>query len=549
MSRLDHKVYTENPSDYLLCSDPDNQTDVTCVIVEDNPGPYLDFVQDIVQSGICSMAMTAPFTDITLQLLRGQPATFGNGSDRTTVALANPAHCVLILDMRNGDSESTVQSFAGYDANRFELAGYQFFKQLRGFPGKVFFATRYGRDLLEEMGVTGAFGVVPLNLKSDYHGPMQESDKQKLLAALDLVLLPIDPSGVYRMTRRGDVIVMTSGGEIASIMPGKEGPSKPAIAFMEVVKAGPVGLTGEELARRIDYKPRDRKPAHAGDSEVDNEDCGPDMTADDLLPKLIQLVRDGRIDGVKYIDLVEHLGTGAGSSDGDSEEIIREVFAFCQEMNADFTQEDFIDLLRSGPIPSKHEDKLDVTDWETMSVFGENGSSEVITPHDKARCIRCYVDLHYKEIPRRQAEIADAEAALLKMRADGLRCVVKSAEADNRQEAIARKKALGEPGVEHRHVRELKEQVIRLGHIRDEYYRIGIKSVPVKSETNEVIGFRVAAPASKVADAMRQLKKRLISSLNQCRPVPEALIEHISTHWVRDKCMHRYTGKFDWHVD
>ena len=71
----------------------------------------------------------------------------------------------------------------------------------------------------------------------------------------------------------------------------------------------------------------------------------------------------------------------------------------------------------------------------------------------------------------------------------------------------------------------------------------------VGNGANEVIGFRVAAPASKVADAMRQLKKRLISALNQCRPAPEALSEHISTHWVRDKGVHRYTGKFDWQVD
>jgi len=343
---------------------------------------------------------------------------------------------------------------------------------------------------------------------------------------------------------------ITFAGEIATVRPGRSGPSKPALAFMEVVKAGNQGLTDEELAGRIEYKSREKGPRTPDSSESSDGHRVPETGAEDLLNRLIRLVRDGQIQGVRYGDLTEHLGRDLATVDTDAEEVIQEAFLLCIEKNSDFTQDDFIRLLSDVPGSSGQRERLDVTDWDTMSVFGTHGPPEVITSRDKALCIKCYVELHYKEIPRRQAEIADAKADFLRMRADGLRGVVESAEANNRQEAIARKKALGELDVERHRIRELENQVIRLGQIRDEYYRIGLKSTPVKSTANQVIGFRVAAPASKVADAVRQYKKRLIDSLTRGRSaVPQSLIDHIQQHWIHERGVHRYTGAVNWQIN
>ncbi len=541
MNGVELRQYTEEPSDYLICFNPDNHTDISCVIVEDDPGPYLDFIQDIVHSGTCRLAMTAPFADRTINFLRGQPVIWGEGHERITLALDNPAHCVLILDMRNGISSSTVQSFAGYDVQRFDLAGYQFFKQLRGFPGKPFIATRYGRDLLEEQGITGAFGIVTLGLKSDYHGPMQESDKRKLLAALDLVMIQCDVSAIYSMSPCGDHMQITFAGEITSI-----GISKPALAFMEVVRAGNDGLTDDELAEHIEYTSRERRPQPpCAESEIGHAVSG--TKVEDLLQKLIHLVRNGQIKGVEYANFLERLGDDPERLEINEEEILRKAFLLCQEKDADLTTEGFIRLLCNAPASSEQAERP--TDWESMSAFGQNGPPEIISADDKWQYIKNYRELHYKEIPRLQIKIKYAQMERLKMEAEGLTAVAESAEASNLPEAHARKKTVGRLDAEHqKQIKELVNQVIQIGRLRDEYYRIGFKSTPVKNTEGKTTGFCVAVPTTKVGDAMRHHKPRLIKSLKRCTSVPHSLIDHIERHWGHENGVHRYTGGLDWQI-
>lgn len=543
MAELKYAEFTEEPSVYTICSNTQSSTGVSCIIVEDDPGPYLNFLSEIVSSLSYHIVMTAPFAASTLRLLKGEEVIFGQGRMAPKVRIPDLSRCVVILDMRN----ETPQSFPGYEPKQFDMAGYQFFKQLRGFPGKVFFATRYGRAKFEEMGIHGPFGVIPLAIKAGYHGALMDADKQKIMAALDNALILCDVSSVYRIVRRGDVIDITYGGEVASIMPGKEGPSRPALAFMAVVQAGPKGLKDEELSMRLDYEPRGKEPAMSSDSVSDTVECSPEMTADDLLARLIKIVKEGGVDGVGYADIAESCESGVAG--GGSESIIREVFSLCCEKNPNFTQADLLDLLKGGFRAPESTNELDFKDWAAMSVANITGSGDAISPNDKVRGIKNYVELHYKEIPCHQALIKEREAALLQREAELLRRVVRSTEDGKRQEAVLQKKALGDLGVERQKIRDLREHVVLLGRLRDAYFRIGLLSKPQRNDEGHITGYLVASEVTKVSDAMRQYPKRLVQNLRkQCKPVPDSLVKHIEQHWVRDKGVNCYTGDKVWKV-
>ena len=544
MSELKFTEFTEEPSDYLICFNPDSTSDITCVIVEDDPGPYLDFVQDVVQSGLCGTAMTAPFTDSTIQLLQGQEVTFGADSECARMRIPNPQHCVLVLDMRN----ETEQTFKGYNPKDFAICGYQFFRQLRGFPGKVFFATRYGRRLLEEKGLTGAFGVVPLELKSDYHGPMPAPDKQKLLATLDLALVQCDVSSVYRITRRGDAIDITFQGEVSTLMPGKDGPKKSGLAFMAVVQSGPEGLTDEQIAEQIGYQ--SRPDSSQDDSEDSSEgDTSPadgiGMTAEDLLPRLLGIVKEGHVPGVDYAELCHRLGLDADSRVSvKAEEVFREVFSLSQEVDTDFTLTDLSLALRGEATP-KGEEVLDPDDLsEGYGVTHGLDAPQRITKQIKAYHLAEFVQLNFSAMPRLQAEQEDITAQLHAMRAAAFKRVADAGSDGEVADASQEKDAMKARTSEYKQrLEELDQELKRLRVLRDKAYRI------MKSRFKDGQYVALAEP-SKIQDYMSRLPRRFAKDLKRDnRPEPEALIEYAARCWLRQTGTHTYTGGEVWQVE
>lgn len=550
MSSLQHMQFSADPSDYLVCYRDDTGKDISCVIVEDTPGPYMDFIQDIVQDGTCRMAMTAPFSDQTLRLLQGHEVTFGSGDSTAKVRIPNLAHCVVILDMRNGDSQSTVQNFQGYDPKDFELAGFHFYNQMCGFPGKPFIATRYGRAHLEEKGISGFFGIVSLEMKADFTGMMPEREKRDLKVALDLALVGCKTSQLCRMLSRGGSIEITLKGEICT-PPASQG----LLAFMEVIKAGPDGITDADLAKRIHYRPRSSGKDASCETENDKAESpseNPEMTAAELLARLVRVLKKGQIEGLTYASVCRDLGGDVEKTNPDAApEVLRAVFSLASQANKKFSYKKYSALLLDEP-DTRFDNKMGTGEWSTSSVFGEKGPPEIISGEDKRKCKESYAVLHYIEIPRRQAVIEDLKAAHARANAAALRGVAETAEGKMNEEAQERKRNLsGAKSEQKTQLERLEAEVYELGKVRDEYFRLGFKSYPLKNEDGtQIVGFQVPSKMSSVADYMSRLPKRAVADIRQnCSPEPISLIEHIHASWIRENGVHTYKGGIVWLLD
>jgi hypothetical protein len=526
--------FFSEPAKYLVCRAATSGNDVSLVVVEDDPGPYMDFLQDVVEQGLCSLALTVPFSHEAIRLLLGEKVSLGEDDTAVEVCLPNPTHCVAILDVRN----TAGQTFPGYDPSRPELAGYQFFKQLRGFPGKPFFATRYGTEHVQAQG--SGYGVIPLEKEPDDHGPLMEADLLKLRAALDNAMVQVDVSEINRMVHRGSTIEITFHGQVCTPPAKRE-----VLAFMALVQSGPDGLTAQKLADAVGYKPRAPKPVVQGEKEDIAEDIA-EVTPEALLAKLLDAIAKGAVDGVSAGDVSSiPAGEEGGAS---SEDQLRKALAVCVEKSPGFSYADCLALLSSGANETPQE-SLDRTDKESMSFFSERPNAEILTPGERRRCRVNYLELNYRIIPELQAEEARLQAEIYSAMADGYSGVVASTDAHRGQEARERKKAVGVTDDQKARLQELKDRIKELGSLRDDYFRMGVKSVPQKNEDGETVGYRVAAPTPPVDDAMRKLKGHMLKTLrNQCSPSPKDLIAHVDACWIRDSGSYRYTGKEMWTV-
>lgn len=250
MKGCDIKEYFEEPSKYALCTNADASTKLSWVVVEDDPGPYLELLAETVQSGRFGLAMTAPFSDKTLALLSGDRVAFGD--NRVEVQIPDLSRCVVVLDMRN----DAKQSFREFDQEEYEIAGYRFFQRMGGFPGRVFIATRYGRDLLDAKGYTGYFGVVLLKMKMGHKGAMPSEDREAVLTALGHALTQASPR---------DLNVFELGKDFAKIIfHGETFPAKNRVGIrilFELLKEGSKGVPDVELCRRVGYAPKPKRGA------------------------------------------------------------------------------------------------------------------------------------------------------------------------------------------------------------------------------------------------------------------------------------------------
>jgi hypothetical protein len=226
------------------------RSSVSCVIVDDEPGPYPSLIAETVDSGQCKMALTAPFSDKTLSLLRGDAVTFGDVDHTVPVKLPNLSHCVLILDMRN----EARQLFTGFDESRFEVAGIQFLKQLKGFPGRVFFATRYGREWIDKEGLR-FYGVVPLQVKAGPGGgSLGQQDREAIKTTIGQALTHCPLAEVNSIELDGKFCRIVWGGEIILLKNSVE-----TRILYQLLRAAPSGMPDTELCKLVGYKPRPRK--------------------------------------------------------------------------------------------------------------------------------------------------------------------------------------------------------------------------------------------------------------------------------------------------
>ncbi len=272
MSDTSPVEFFEEPNKYTFYTREDADNVISCVVVEDEPGPYLDLVAEVVDSGQCKMALTAPFTDKTLALLSGQRVLFGDDESPVPVALPDLTRCVVVMDMRNDSS----QKFAGYDPTKHATAGIQFVRQLPGFPGRLFFATRYGRELLDAAGISGAYGVVPLRIKAGYRGKMPREDREAIKTALGLALTHCAFQQLNCIEPRGDFFQIVYRGQI-TIAKNNVG----ARILYALLQAGREGKSDRDLCQAVGYKPQASKGSRGTRSITATEMRGGGLTLAD----------------------------------------------------------------------------------------------------------------------------------------------------------------------------------------------------------------------------------------------------------------------------
>ncbi len=530
------EYFSAGLSRYMVCRAANVPNDVSFIVVEDDPGPYEELLQDVVNEGLCALAASVPFSGEAIRLLLGEDVTFGEaGEEQVNVRLPNGAHCVAILDVMNAGEGL---SFPGYDESRPDLAGHQFFRQLRGFPGMAFFATRYGTAQLQAEG--RGYGIVPLKKEPDDHGPLSEADVSELRKALDNALVQFDVSNINRIDHRGSVVAITFHGQVCTPPAKRE-----VLAFMALVQSKPDGLTAQELADAVGYKPRPKTEPNL-ESNTDASEDSADQQPEVLLAKLLELIDLNEVNGVT-LDDVYFVTTSATEANTSAEDQIRAIFGVCAQKSPGFSLDALIALLCDDD--SGEKTALDHTDMEAMSVRSENADSDLLTPAERYLCKQNYIKMNFKQLPELQAEEARLQAQIYNEMADGYSGVAASADADMEQLAREKKKAVGATEDQKMKLVEIRADIKKLRAHRDDYFRRGVKSVPVKDDVGTIIGYRAPGQTATPDGAMRKLKGHMLKTLSeQCNPAPEPLIGHINAHWIRDRGTYRYTGKEDWTV-
>lgn len=179
-----YNYFPGRPANFLYCSDPDFSTTISCIIVDDKPAFYSGVLQDILHRGIARMAMTIPFCDEALDLLRGRDILLGADDRCFRVRIPSLINCILIVDLENGVHKSSGFTFNNYNADDYLDAGLQFYRQLGGFPGRFFFTSRRGVDELSKIGIPSSMGIVKFRADNDYNDVMSRDDRASLLKAL-----------------------------------------------------------------------------------------------------------------------------------------------------------------------------------------------------------------------------------------------------------------------------------------------------------------------------------------------------------------------------
>ncbi|OVE74076.1 hypothetical protein BVX94_01605 [bacterium B17] len=144
---------------YFGISNNKSATMRSCVIIEDTPRPYLNWLLSISEKHELRHALVLPFCDKAIDLLCGKEVEFGGKS----MQINDLSQCVAILDMHNDPARG--QIFDGFDPENPEQAGINFWQRIPGSNGINFLiASRYSEATFDEIGLSLAFTQI---IKSD----------------------------------------------------------------------------------------------------------------------------------------------------------------------------------------------------------------------------------------------------------------------------------------------------------------------------------------------------------------------------------------------
>jgi len=262
---INEKTFVEHGRRYSVFLNESNKTsenNCSCIIIEDEPGAYYPFIEQLVEDGICRLAATLPFSDQSLCLLNGDKVSF---NEDVTIQIPTLTRCVVILDMRN-ESKST---FNGETDKT--MAGAHFQRQLNS-QIVSFFATGYGSMRFKDSGLNGIYGFVDVSRKSGIeHADLSDKDKSILLAAVKLGLNDLCFRTQNSIIIRKKLVVFSfRGWEMPFVL------NKPMQLIIEIIKAGHKGKDHNELTRLISGKAY--QPEHDALDNFDTAELGIDGT-------------------------------------------------------------------------------------------------------------------------------------------------------------------------------------------------------------------------------------------------------------------------------
>lgn len=145
------KPYLFGSTGYHVYEAESSASKWSCVVVDDHPGQYRKLLQKLTDEdeGLCSLALTLPFDDMSIRFLSGYSIQVDLAEEeegkrvhrQKHIKLPNKTKCVLLLDMKN-DTEQTFQGNKNSDN-----AGAYFSRAIRAsFEGEVVIVSRYSQS-------------------------------------------------------------------------------------------------------------------------------------------------------------------------------------------------------------------------------------------------------------------------------------------------------------------------------------------------------------------------------------------------------------------
>lgn len=174
----------------------------SCIIIEDTPRPYLNWLTKISAHFNLKLAAVLPFSNESIHLLLGESVSFSAKETCPELVVPDPSQCVVILDMHNDPDR--MQAFEGYDSRKPDLAGLQFWKQVPSTRGLYFLiASRFSRENFRDVGLQPAF--VEINKSELMINPdLPTRTGEELLVTLRTIYEKADLHARCEMKKTGD---------------------------------------------------------------------------------------------------------------------------------------------------------------------------------------------------------------------------------------------------------------------------------------------------------------------------------------------------------
>lgn len=530
--------YHHDPSDYTILTNPCSKIPASCIIVDYSPEIFNPLLEELVGDGRWRLVMSAPFANHTISLLNGNVITIPSAIEQDGISLPDLNRCVLILNLHNGETEKSPQSFYGDDNTSFLNAGYAFICNLRGFLGQVIFTTRKSISSLRSSGVYCPHGVVSIDM--DENGKM--GTYSAIRSLLDQCLIRFDTSSRYRIVVDSHITFEFGGDNIR--FPRLNCVS----AFVELIKSKGNKITHDELQQKIDA-PGDRK------KRLNKIDI--DRLSILILRKLIDCIKANGIEGIKYGDMCKHLKYDPDAcADISAMMAIVDIKNYILSTDKDIRLEHISEAIEIFAVKSAYKYEHTTDDRLGYKDEAELGASHV-EKDEKAILREHYFCITYGDIPTLMLECAKYEKTRAEVKIEGCQKIL----ACKKQDDIKKDSYIQITADERRMAISIRKDMnIRLRECDEEIKRtkaeLKTKRKMQRKCFREGIIYRKKGNwipediySNSDFDNGRKQHKTMLGVLERCKTeVPKAFADYIVRCWNYTNKYNQYIGEEEWEI-